>query len=326
MNRAGSVAATNDVDDEHRMGIVLVNYASTAVIERNLGRIDLGSVPCRVVVVDNFSTEKEAAAAAVMAVHHGWDLVRMAENAGFGSAVNVGVARAGELGCECFLILNPDASTSAAVIEELRRASLADRRALITPIIERPDGSVWFQGRRIGVRWGGLSSPDMQATQQGRAWLTAACLAVHREMWEALGGFDDDYFLYWEDVDLSYRCQRLGGRLTIRTDLRAVHEVGGTQEPTRGTAGKSAAYNYYNCRNRLLFAGKHLRWAHRLIWLAQTPIDTVRVLRRGGRGEIFNLHRVLLPGLCGVASGVRWIVGHQPVRAEPLPEATVRSI
>jgi N-acetylglucosaminyl-diphospho-decaprenol L-rhamnosyltransferase len=303
-------------DTASPIGIVLVNYASSEVIDRNLGRIDLSALPCRVVVVDNFSSVREAEAIGSMADRAGWDLVRMDGNAGFGSAVNVGVARARELGCECYLILNPDASTTATVIDDLRTACLADRRALITPVIERPDGTIWFQGGRIGITWGGLLSPTRKADEQGRAWLTAACLAVHQDMWDDLGGFDDDYFLYWEDVDLSYRCQQLGGRLTIRSDLRAVHEVGATQ----GQGGKSAVYNFYNCRNRLLFAAKHLTWRHRVIWLLQTPMDTVRVLMRGGRGEIFNLRRVLWPGLRGVAGGVQWMFANKPQQLARPPE------
>ena len=296
------------------IGIVVVNYASCAVIERNLGRIDLRAVPSQVIVVDNFSSAQESADIAELCLRSGWDLLSLAENVGFGAAVNVGVARAAELGSESFLILNPDASASASVIDALRIAAQRDRRALITPVIERPDGTVWFAGGRVGVNWGRLLSPNDVASTQGRAWATAACLAVHQEMWSDLRGFDDDYFLYWEDVDLSFRCQRLGGRIEVRHDLRAVHEVGATQ----GKTGKSAVYNYYNCRNRLLFAGKHLRLRHRIIWVLQTPMDTVRVLTRGGNGEIFKPKRVLLPGLRGVLNGLRWMVRNKPVDITPV--------
>ena len=319
MNMAGPVASTptSKADTEHRIGIVVVNYASCAVIERNLGRIDLRAVPSQVIVVDNFSSDQESSDIAELCAGRGWDLLPSTENLGFGAAVNVGVARAQDLGCESFLILNPDASASASVIDALRIGAQQDRRALITPVIERSDGTVWFAGGRVGVSWGGLLSPNDAATTQGRAWATAACLAVHQEMWSDLGGFDDDFFLYWEDVDLSFRCQRLGGRIEVRHDLRAVHEVGATQ----GKTGKSAIYNYYNCRNRLLFAGKHLRRRHRVIWVLQTPMDTLRVLTRGGNGEIFNVHRGVTaravrrrerPPLDSGAPA--------PKRAEPLPE------
>jgi len=86
-------------------------------------------------------------------------------------------------------------------------------------------------------------------------WLSGACFAMHRDLWTTVAGFDDDYFLYWEDVDLSYRVVKAGGRLAVRQDLVAVHDVGGTQHDVTQRA-KSSTYYYYSCRNRLVFAAK----------------------------------------------------------------------
>jgi GT2 family glycosyltransferase len=285
------------------IGIVVVNFGSHEVIERNLGCVDLTDVPCKVVVIDNFSTRSEASCVADLAHRLGWEFVPLDTNAGFGCAVNIGVARATDLGCRTLLILNPDASTTPEVIDALRVACLIDRNAMMTPVIERPDGSIWFDGGRIGVRWGGLRSINSAAERQGLEWATGACLAMHVEMWEKLGGFDNDYYLYWEDVDLSFRCQQLGGRIVVRADLRAVHEVGATQ----GHMRKSAVYNYYNCRNRLVFAAKHLALRYQLIWILQIPMDTMRVLSRGGRAELLHAKRVLAPGGRGVIDGLRWM-------------------
>ncbi len=109
--------------------------------------------------------------------------------------------------------------------------------------------------------------------------------------------------LYWKGVDLSFRCQQLGGRIVVRADLRAVHEVGATQ----GHMRKSAVSNYYNCRNRLVFAAKHLALRYQLIWILQIPMDTMRVLSRGGRAELLHAKRVLAPGGRGVIDGLRWM-------------------
>lgn len=306
------------------IGIVVVNYDSHELIERNLGRTDLSGVDCRVVIVDNFTNAAEAASMRALARSHGWELVAMDTNVGFGAAVNTGIARAADLGCAVFLMLNPDASAGAQVIEQLRVAVLAEPRAMVTPTVVRPDGSTWFQGGRIGLGWGGLRAPSAAATTSGLAWITGACVAVHRDMWSALVGFDLDYFLYWEDVDLSYRCQLLGGRVVVRDDLRIVHEVGGTQD---NRTGKSAVYIFYNVRNRLLFAAKHLgRW-HLLLWICQTPMDLLRVMTRGGRRDLLALRRVLLPGFRGAARGLRFIlVGgrRKAVGADRRPWSTIR--
>jgi N-acetylglucosaminyl-diphospho-decaprenol L-rhamnosyltransferase len=313
---------TPDVADHHitgngdgPIGIVVVNYDSHAVIERNLGRTDLSDVDCQVVVVDNFVNPAEAASVAALARSHGWELVALNTNVGFGAAVNIGIARAAELGCQAFLMLNPDASADGPVIDALHAAVRADRRAMVTPTVVRPDGSMWFQGGRVGLAWGGLLGPRASAAAAGLAWITGACVAVHLDLWSELGGFDLDYFLYWEDVDLSYRCQLLGGRVLVREDLHIVHEVGGTQD---NRSGKSAVYIFYNVRNRLLFAAKHLgRW-HLIVWICQTPMDLLRVMTRGGRKELLALRRVLLPGFRGAGAGLNFVRADNRRRATAL--------
>ena len=63
---------------------------------------------------------------------------------------------------------------------------------------------------------------------------------MHADLWRAVGGFDEDYFLYWEDVDLSLRLLRAGAALEVRHDLEVVHDVGATSHDR--AEGKSAVY------------------------------------------------------------------------------------
>ncbi len=110
--------------------------------------------------------------------------------------------------------------------------------------------------------------------------------------------------MYWEDVELSHRCQRAGARLLVRQDLRVVHEVGGTQG-----AGKSALYRYYNCRNRLLFARRNLSRTQALGWLRWTPRYARRVLLHDGRRAVLRCPlRTMLPVLAGSLAGARLLL------------------
>ena len=132
----------------------------------------------------------------------------------------------------------------------------------------------------------------------GEPWVPGTCLAVHEQLWERLGGFDDAYFLYWEDVDLSHRCLVAGGSVVTRGDLEVVHSVGGTQG-----GAKSAVYYRYNCRNRLLFAARHLPSPLLLRWLARTPRYTRQVLLRGGRRQFVQQPSLVLAAVSGTAAG-----------------------
>lgn len=275
--------------------VVVVNFGSHELLERNLAGI--GS---RVVVVDNHKSAADSAAVAELAGRSGWELRPQRANLGFGGAMNVGVAAALELGAEVVLLLNPDALVTPAVVEQLRLAALADPGALVMPRLLRSDGSLWFAGGLVALDAGGLRPHGGTVPARHAEWLTGACLAVHRDLWARLGGFAEDYFLYWEDVDLSTRCEEVGGRLVVRSDLTAVHDAGGTQG---GGRTKSPVYYHYNCRNRLLYAARHLSRRDRLRWLLRTPADARRVVLRGGRRQLARPDRTVWPALTGCLAG-----------------------
>ena len=257
-------------------GVIVVNYGSHVLIERN---IPLDLPPSMIVViVDNFSGRDERTKIEALCASRGWSLDRQ-DNIGFGAGVNRGVALAATMGCDRYLIVNPDLAADTATLELLALRAGDDRRTMHGPTILRPDGSIWFSGGAVRVKSGSTTTkPGTDASEPG-GWLTGACLALHHELWSDVSGFDDDYFLYWEDVDLSWRVAAAGGRLKVWPDLMAIHDVGGTQVGT----GKSPTYVFYNCRNRLVFARKHLSARNQLRWLIRTPTYARNVTLRGGR-------------------------------------------
>jgi N-acetylglucosaminyl-diphospho-decaprenol L-rhamnosyltransferase len=292
-------AARSAQHDTARLGIVVVTFGAAELLLENLATIDTVTLAAEVVIVDNFHSESARDAVTSIATTHGWTMVPMPANAGFGAAANVGVRHAESLGCTAFLLLNPDARMCADSIRTLWRSCESAPLTMQSPRIVRPDGSVWFRGGRLDLRSGNIlrAAGDDDAV----GWLTGACLMVHRDLWRRLGGFDPGYFMYWEDVDLSRRCLEAGGRLRVRQELVAVHEVGGTQD----AAGKSAGYYYYNCRNRLMFAAKHLPASSLLRWIIATPSASVRVmLRGGGRRRLLTSPSTMWAGLRGSAAGL----------------------
>lgn len=282
--------------------VIVVNYASSHLLARNLGGLASGRPDVRVVVVDNLSTAPERAAVRLLAGQHGWELL-CRPNLGFGAGMNAGVARAQELGCTALLLLNPDVEAEPRVVRELIGQVDADRSALVTPLVVRADGRAGFAEGTLDLTRGTTRTTGRLDPQLER-WLSGACLALSTDLWRRLGGLAEDYFMYWEDLDLSYRCQRAGGRLAVRTDLSVVHAVGGTQG-----AGKSALYRYYNCRNRLLFARRNLPRRRALGWLVSSPRYAWRVLLRDGRRAVLQRPlRTIPPVLLGSLAGARLLL------------------
>lgn len=309
------------------LGVVVVNYASSALLRANLAAAGPLGPSVRVVVVDNASTEAERTAVEALAAECGWSFVGLPDNRGFGVASNAGIARARELGCVSFCLLNPDASVTPAVLDELRTASLADPLALIAPRIVDSTGRTVFAGSTVGLRDGRTGSREGAARSTGPVedWLTGACLVISAEMVDRTGGFADDYFLYWEDIELSHRVLAAGGTLVVRHDLVAVHDEGGTQGERRGPA-KSDIYYRYNCRNRLLFAARNLPRRQLLGWMLRTPKESWEILLRGGRRQLVQstgpLRAALLGSLAGLGIALVALVS-PPVRPAGRPRVLV---
>lgn len=295
---------------EERTAVIVVNYGSHGLIERNLPALPLTNAGLGVVIVDNHSSETERDAVRRLCADRGWHLVTQS-NLGFGGGVNSGIAAARRLGFRRYIMLNPDAVADVAALRALAAQVGESPDALVAPTILTPAGDVWFSGGTVVVERGVTVTRGADSTAP-HGWLTGACIAVHDSLWGRLGGFDDRYFLYWEDIDLSWRCVEAGGRLLVRDDIRIVHDAGGTQG---GGRAKSTTYYYYNCRNRLLFATRHLHRRDIIRWALLTPVYARRVLLRGGRRQF--LHRPWRPlwaALSGSAHGIRLLAAAKTVR------------
>jgi GT2 family glycosyltransferase len=92
-------------------------------------------------------------------------------------------------------------------------------------------------------------------------WVSGACLLVHRESAMAVGGFDERYFLYEEDVDLCAALRAKGGVILFTPQTQVVHLRGRSVRQSPGGTGRSSHYD----RSHLAFYEKHA--PHWVPWL-----------------------------------------------------------
>lgn len=277
-------------NDSAKLVLVIVNYGSHELIQRNLATLAVQGHAPSVVIVDNFSSATEREHIIRLCAQRGWQLVASDKNLGFGGGVNLGVAHAFAAGAEVVVLLNPDAIITEQALQQLHDAVLQDPNRLVCPRIEDTDGKVFFAGALLDMRTGQtLSAGSARRKPDGeyRPWFTGACMAFGPSLWERIGGFDDDYFLYWEDVDLSFRAARAGAELFYAEDILVIHDEGGTQQES-GQRAKSGLYYYYNIRNRLLFARKWLTKEQRRSWLRSSVGASREVIWRGGRKQLLQ--------------------------------------
>ena len=294
--------------DLPRCAVVVVNYGSHALLERNLAPLHSEDSELDVVVVDNFTTRDEQRAVQRLGEQYGWTVVAEPVNRGFGAGVNRGAYEAFSRGAKQVLMLNPDASISGASITRLRERVTADPWRLVAPTIRTPEGRVWFAGSVVDLVTGAVRRGDPSGPHD-TPWLSGACLLVSRTLWELVGGFDERYFLYWEDIDLSYRVQQAGGRLEVIGDAVATHDQGGTQS-TRTARSKSDAYYYYMVRGRLLFSSTHMPVSRRLRWQVTAPRYAWGVVLHGGRRQLLHSVSPVLSAARGVRDGVLFPGAH----------------
>jgi N-acetylglucosaminyl-diphospho-decaprenol L-rhamnosyltransferase len=203
-----------------------------------------GFPPGRVLVVDNGSTD--GAPEAVAASHDDVTLVRSPGNVGYGRAANLGTSMATD-DERWFLICNPDVVATPRTIEALLAAARHDPRAgALGPRVLDPDGTVYPSARalpsiRTGIGHALLSgvwpsNPWTRRYQQrdvsksadtsAVGWLSGAFLLLRREAFEQVGGFDPDFFMYFEDVDLGRRLAEAGWTNLFVPDAEVMH-IGG---------------------------------------------------------------------------------------------------
>lgn len=298
-----------------RWAVVVVNYRSSGLLARHLAFTDDLPDDAITIVVDNFSDPAELTELRTLAEARGWIVVASPRNVGFGAAVNLGAAEAFDRGCAGLLLVNPDARIDAATATALMATSLESPRTLASPLVRDAAGAVTFRGAEVGLRTGRirglgpvLETPDgprpgaSRLAEPALQWLTGACLAVHRELFTELGGFDPGYFMYWEDVDFSVRATRVGAALALRLDLAIEHDEGGTQ--LRRGAAKSNLYYAYNARNRLRFATRNVPRGARASWVRSTPAVTREIYLRGGRRQLVSSPWSLTHAIRGALRGL----------------------
>jgi glycosyltransferase involved in cell wall biosynthesis/GT2 family glycosyltransferase len=214
-----------------KLDVVVVTYESAGHL-----RACLGCLPgeARTVVVDNCSSDASAA----IAEEEGAVVVRNAANTGFAAAANQGAA----LGdADLILFLNPDAAIPVADLERLVDALRADPTAAVAgPRLVHPDGTdqrPWWPFPSASRSWleaTGLLRLVPERRRRHVPFVVGACLLVRRGAFEAMGGFDETFWLYGEEADLCRRAAGVGWRVRYVPEAVAVH-VGAASAEAAGT-------------------------------------------------------------------------------------------
>lgn len=293
--------------------VVCVNYDSSAHVSRlleSLAGVDLAEV----IVWDNYSSMGERER--LNALTEQYPQVRFEyadENLGFGPAVNRAVALVGR-GVEQYWVLNPDVTVNAETLANLSRSAAQNHCAILSPLVlAGSSDEIWYAGGDV-VRSAGrtvhrLIGADRNAARalgyQDVSFVTGAAVLFQRSAWEQLDGFDERFFLYCEDADLSIRAAELGLRMGVETSAVARHSEGGSSGG--GVGAKSETFYFYVQRNRLVLYRRFATRAQLLI--GRGSIETLRLLVHPVVPYRAGAFRRLRASVTGLVQGIRGEVG-----------------
>ncbi len=253
-----------------QVSAVIVNYNSGSALASTLASLSEGfdGLAWEAVVVDNASTDgSEQAAEGKPNVR----LVRHESNVGFAAGVNIAAAASS---APFLLVLNPDCrlrgGTGLLLLSELRRHPTC---AVMGPAILDPSGTLQESARGDPDILTGLFGrtsvlsrvfPNSKITRRNlRAsvlrdtndssqqvdWVSGACMLIRGDALASVGGFDEGYFLYWEDADLCRRLRKAGWETRYLRTASATHDVGQSSQHARGLANREfhrSAYRYFS--------------------------------------------------------------------------------
>jgi len=254
------------------VAIVVVTYSSGEALATFLDSVSDATVePVEVVLADNGSTDGSVEEAAH---RNGVRLVRTGANLGYGGGANVGVAAADT---EFVVVANPDVHWQPGSLDELLAAAARWPQAgSLGPMICTPQGDVYPSaralpslGRGIGhalCGWWWPTNPWTAAYRREREelaerpadWLSGACLLLRRAAFDAVGGFDPGFFMYFEDLDLGDRLGR-SGWLNVYVPSSVVVHTGG--HATHRSAGVMAAQHHRSAWRYVSRRWAGWRWA-----------------------------------------------------------------
>ncbi|WJY67478.1 N-acetylglucosaminyl-diphospho-decaprenol L-rhamnosyltransferase [Corynebacterium auris] len=286
------------------LAAITVTYSPGKHLGRLVDSLDAATArPTLLVCADNGSTD--GVAERLARERADVEFLPTGGNVGYGAAINAAVRAlrprrdAGEIDGRYLLVTNPDVRFHPGSIDALVNcAEDAPGAGAVGPRIEEADGSVYPSAREVpGLVTGAghallsrvwPSNPFTAAykagqdmdTQRSAGWLSGACLLVRWDAFEQVGGFDERYFMYLEDIDFGDRLARAGWENVYCPRSVIAHDQGhvaGKHSRVTVPAHHASAYRFQ--------ADRHPRWwqgpLRAALWAGLKVRGAVAARRRG---------------------------------------------
>jgi GT2 family glycosyltransferase len=207
------------------VSIIVLTYNSQHCISRCLDSIIGQDVLSQIVVIDNGSTDDTTRI--VESSYPSARLIKHTDNVGYAVGNNLGVEEATH---ELVVIMNPDVVLMEGAVRELVEPIASGNRIMTTPLVLLPDCSTVNVSGLICNPLGfsfpnglGLRISDVRELPLPSG-ISGCCFAFRKALFSQLGGFDERFFMYNEDVDLSWRAHLSNVGIVVVESARVIHD------------------------------------------------------------------------------------------------------
>lgn len=239
------------MQNRNKLSVIIVNYASKHYLDACVASIHdkIGRDNLEIIVVNNDYRENLD----FLGQYQNLIVVNLADNIGFGSANNIGVKKATG---DYLLFLNPDVVVEAADIDAVLGEIEMDHQVGIIGV-KVLDADRNIQKWSIGQEDINLKSlirenlpifKDKQPifNNTDLSWVSGAAFIVPKQLFLQTGGFDEKFFLYYEDVDLCKRIKKQGKKIKVSSEMVITHFGGGSHtDKNKQKADYFLSQDYY---------------------------------------------------------------------------------
>lgn len=249
--------------------VILVNWNGrddTIACLDSLAAVDYARFD--VVLVDNASAD--GSVAAVRAQFPDVTVIENERNEMFARANNQGIEMARARGADFVLLLNNDTEVAPDLLTRMVAAARADDAiGMVGPKIYffDPADVLWYAGGIVNLWKGLIAHRGIRQRDAGQfdtpgdtGYITACSVLVSRACLEVIGGLDDDYYIYGEDVDWCERARRAGFRLVYEPSARVWHKVSSSSGGKEVAGGLTPFKVVHKTRSMFRFFRRYARW------------------------------------------------------------------
>lgn len=258
-----------------KIGIITITYNSHQVMDEFLRSIFAQTYPnWHLYVYDNSSEHSVEALLSKYGCSDTYDYVALAHNYGFAVANNLAIRHAISDGCDAILLINNDTVFQPDLIQGLV-TSLSEHNAKITApkMLHYPEKDlIWYGGgyfdpkqalKNIHIGMGDVDDGRFD-TPGWHDFAPMCCVLIVKDVFEQVGYLDENYFIYYEDVDWMYRAKQSNIAVWYAGNLSLYHKVSSL------TGGSKSRFTvYHSTKGKIYFIRKFYQGLSRYYWLVR---------------------------------------------------------